>query len=367
MDEEQRKAEEKRRQLEEETLNIGTSNNIEELVKPKDVADRKRNLVFDEERFEDTFLKCLICRENFDDTEKAPKMLPCHHTFCLDCLRQMFRVEGEFRQNLSSAFRAMPMAVKICCPSCREALILSDAEIVRLPNDHTVLELLSFVRSTGKKDVQYCTKHKMQPLNFFCEPCILPVCCDCTVIDHKEKNGHRVMNVEEALDKYTPVIDETLADLQSAEQTLLDKRQSLEKSADNIEQIQRELAVQIRQTFDRLRDAIDERERELFKMSESEIDRKRGEIDEQLQIVQSREESVTAEKDRLNSAREDKNISAMFSTHQTARETLEKKVHIPGPSPSSKDFAVSFQFNSRQENVIKASIAGLGDVSFKMS
>jgi len=27
--------------------------------------------VLDEERFEDTFLKCLICRENYDDGEKV--------------------------------------------------------------------------------------------------------------------------------------------------------------------------------------------------------------------------------------------------------------------------------------------------------
>jgi len=35
------------------------------------LESRKRNLVLDEERFEDTFLKCLICRENYDDGEKV--------------------------------------------------------------------------------------------------------------------------------------------------------------------------------------------------------------------------------------------------------------------------------------------------------
>ena len=50
---------------------------------------RRRNLIFDEERFEETFLKCLICREAYNDKEKIPKMLPCHHTFCLDCLCQV--------------------------------------------------------------------------------------------------------------------------------------------------------------------------------------------------------------------------------------------------------------------------------------
>ena len=340
---------------------LGSCTNDTDLQKE---AEKKRNLVFDEERFEETFLKCLICRETFDDGEKVPKMLPCHHTFCLDCLRQMFRVEGEFRQNLSTAFRHMPVAVKICCPSCREALILSEPEILRLPNDHTVLELLAFVRSTCQTDVNYCDKHKMQPLNFFCEPCVLPVCCDCTVLDHKERSGHVVMNVEEALGKYTPILYSTIRELNGQESDLAEKRQALEKAAENIEQIQCELAVQIRQTFDRIRDSVDERERELFKASEDEIDRKRSEVKDQLGVVIDRENSLMAEREGLQTAKDTKNISAMFTNHQKARNLLERNVPTSGPSQSSKDFAVSFQFNSRQENVIKASIAGFGDVNF---
>lgn len=335
------------------------------VVIPSPDKNNKKNLVFDEERFEDTFLKCLICRETFDEDEKMPKMLPCHHTFCLDCLKQMFRVEGEFRRNLTSAFRSMPVAVKIACPTCREGLIASEAEILRLPNDHTVRELVAFVRCTGKPDVAYCKKHQMQPLNFFCEPCITPVCRDCTVIDHKEKNGHIVMNVEEALHKYVPVLDETLTEMENEEKTLHDKRMALEKASDNLEQIQKELGVQIRQTFDRIRDAIDERERELYTAAEHEIDKKRQEISDQLELALNREETFKSERMKLNTAKETKNIAAMFSNHQSAREALVEKVTVQGPSRAIRDFAVSFQFNSRQENNIRHYISNFGDVTFK--
>ena len=329
------------------------------------VKEKKRNLIFDEERFEEAFLKCLICRESFDEGEKMPKMLPCHHTFCLDCLKQMFRVEGEFRRNLSSAFRSMPMAVKICCPTCREGLICSEAEIQRLPNDHTVRELVAFVHSTGRSDVQFCSKHKLQPLNFFCEPCILPVCCDCTVLDHKESSGHIVMNVDEAMKKYSPVLDETLTEMQNEEKGLEEKRLALEKASDNIEQIQKELAIQIRQTFDRIRDAIDERERELFNASEHEIDKKRQEIKDQLDLVTSREDIIKSERTGLHDSKLKKDIAAMFSHHQAAREALGEKVDISGPSRAIRDFAVSFQFNSRQENNIRHYVKNFGDVTFK--
>ena len=158
----------------------------------------------------------------------------------------MFRVEGEFRQSLTSAFRGMPMAVKIQCPTCRDGLITSEAELRRLPNDHTITELLSFVKDTGKSDIQYCSKHQMQPLNFFCEPCIQPVCCDCTVIDHKETKGHVVVNVEEALEKYTPILDDTMADIKSQKLELAGQRDALEQAGETVDQIQQDLTQHIR-------------------------------------------------------------------------------------------------------------------------
>lgn len=326
---------------------------------------RKRNLIFDEERFEETFLKCLICRENFDSKEKAPKMLPCHHTFCLECLRQMFRVEGEFRQNLTSTFRSMPFAVKISCPTCREGLIVSESEIKRLPMDHTVTELLSFVEGTGKTDIQFCSKHQMQPLNFFCEPCIMPICSDCTVIDHKESGGHIVMNVDEALEKYEPMLEETTKTTAAEKQSIDDKKSALERAFENVEQIQKELGVQIRQTFDRIRDTLDERERELFSISEQEIERKRKEIKECMDIVVSRENSINKVLTSLKKAKEEKDISSMFSSHKNAVETLSDKVQIPTPPRSTEDFAVSFQFNSRKEANIRQYVNNFGDVLFK--
>lgn len=49
--------------------------------------NNKKNFVFDEERFEDIFLKCLICWEMFDEDEKMLKMLLCYYIFCLDCFK----------------------------------------------------------------------------------------------------------------------------------------------------------------------------------------------------------------------------------------------------------------------------------------
>ncbi|XP_076444329.1 tripartite motif-containing protein 59-like [Babylonia areolata] len=325
---------------------------------------RRRNLIFDEERFEETFLKCLICREAYNDKDKLPKMLPCHHTFCLDCLCQMFRVEGEFRQSLTSAFRGMPMAVKIQCPTCRDGLITSEAELRRLPNDHTIMELLTFVKDTGRNDVQYCSKHQMQPLNFFCEPCIQPVCCDCTVIDHKELKGHVVINVEEALLKYTPILDQTMDDIKGQKADLAVQRQALEEAAETVDLIQRDLTDSIRSVFDGIRLALDERERELYDISDGEINRKRRTIEEHLTTLAAREGVLNAQFNGLQAAKDERDLSQMFTGHQGAREVLRQEVQVPAES-AVKDFNVTFQFNARHEANVRQQVGSLGNILFQ--
>jgi hypothetical protein len=73
----------------------------------------------------------------------------------------------------------------------------TEESLQKLPTDHRVVQLMDFVRHTDRYTVTFCSKHHLQPLNFFCEPCVKPVCRDCTVLDHKEANGHLVMDLEE--------------------------------------------------------------------------------------------------------------------------------------------------------------------------
>ncbi|CAG5127589.1 unnamed protein product, partial [Candidula unifasciata] len=303
---------------------------------------RRRNLIFDEERFEETFLKCLICREMYNEVDKLPKMLHCHHTFCMDCLYQMYRIQ---------------------CPTCREGVLISEAELRRLPNDHTIMELLCFVSQTGKSDVQYCSKHQMQPLNFFCEPCIAPVCCDCTVIDHRESKGHVVVNIDEAMKKYTPIVEETLEDISSEKTILAEKKDALEGALEDLDQIQKNLNTQIRVVFDQIREVLSERERELYDVSESEIERKREILHGHMKVLMDRDSQLNSQFKELQKAKEDKDISLIFTGHKTAREVLSTQVNIP--TNSTKGFSVTFQFSSRADTIIKQQVANLGDIIFQ--
>ena len=74
-------------------------------------------------------LMCLICRSLFDDYDHQPKFLPCHHTFCKDCLREYVRQFGD----------------EIECPSCRKVANIPTAGVTALQTNFYVKYIHSLV------------------------------------------------------------------------------------------------------------------------------------------------------------------------------------------------------------------------------
>ncbi|KAK2142659.1 hypothetical protein NP493_4802g00011 [Ridgeia piscesae] len=81
------------------------------------------------ERNYEHVLMCLICRNLFDDYDHQPKFLPCHHTFCKDCLREYVQHVGD----------------EIECPSCRKIANIPAAGIAALQTNFYVKYIQSLV------------------------------------------------------------------------------------------------------------------------------------------------------------------------------------------------------------------------------
>ncbi|XP_029961080.1 RING finger protein 223 [Salarias fasciatus] len=111
-------------------------------------------------------LECSICFSQFNNVFRCPKMLQCHHTFCLECLARM---------NVKSS---EPSAIQ--CPLCRRLTTLPTLGLPKLATDSTVLSCLPdamqrvysirFVRNKGKLQVKRSAAaqqrwgHSAQPL-----------------------------------------------------------------------------------------------------------------------------------------------------------------------------------------------------------
>ena len=54
----------------------------------------------DYEDFNESFLTCSTCLCNYDGAEHNPKLLPCSHTICIECLTRIvatFARDSQFR------------------------------------------------------------------------------------------------------------------------------------------------------------------------------------------------------------------------------------------------------------------------------
>ena len=77
-------------------------------------------------------MECDICLIDWDLNLKIPKILPCGHTICLQCLNDMF-------------FSAKKKQVKFLCPNCKYDLgnkIIQQSDLNNLLSNDTLISIV---------------------------------------------------------------------------------------------------------------------------------------------------------------------------------------------------------------------------------
>ena len=102
----------------------------------------------------------------YDGGEHTPKLLPCSHTVCLQCLDRIVatfaRDTGQFR-----------------CPICRELITIPRGGVQALPPSFLVNQLLDLMARQRREVIPKCSTHHNQEL-LFCETCDTVFCTLCT-------------------------------------------------------------------------------------------------------------------------------------------------------------------------------------------
>ncbi|XP_019628614.1 PREDICTED: tripartite motif-containing protein 2-like [Branchiostoma belcheri] len=128
-------------------------------------------------------LSCSICLELFT----RPKVLPCQHTFCQDCLRDHAEVRTPFQ-----------------CPICRCQVRLPPQGVAGLPDNLMAANMCEKVRKQEtlleetEKQPQSgnrCSFHPSEEVKLYCKQCNLPVCSECCEESH---DGHPTTGLKKA-------------------------------------------------------------------------------------------------------------------------------------------------------------------------
>ncbi|XP_070545758.1 tripartite motif-containing protein 2-like isoform X1 [Ptychodera flava] len=231
------------------------------------------------EEIGEDFLCCTICLEQF----KSPKILPCLHTFCEQCLvtlvektgslncpecRQHYQlpvggvpaIKGNFfMSNLIEIFKKQLESMQgreIKCEACQENtathrcveckyylcnICLKAHRNLPLTRKHQLMtigeyETAKLTSPVTLRAVEYCNIHDQNEVKFYCETCQVPVCTNCTIVKHRiPEHVHR--DLKDAADEY-------LTELKAMVDKLKVKEQEAEKNKTLAKQIHTDLTEQ---------------------------------------------------------------------------------------------------------------------------
>ena len=140
-------------------------------------------------------LECGICFNTYTD----PKVLPCFHVFCTECLKKSVEKSRD-KENLS-------------CPNCRRSVPLPTNGVVGLQSAFHIGHLfeirdtLTKSKDTAKTKCEKCTESSIA--TGYCKDCCQFVCEDCKKIHKlwkKELGGHIIVSMTEIQTQATNLV-----------------------------------------------------------------------------------------------------------------------------------------------------------------
>ena len=265
------------------------------------------------------FFICGSCKYNPILIGSVPKLLPCLHSFCENCLQKRYEI-----QKLSSNEAGTP---RLKCPSCGQEFLvagndkptsaflnnqfviestpnkvkggkgvqedhqctscddeskassycmncnewLCDACVnahqrVKMTKDHIIQSKSSNSNSSTTDETKhkplYCKVHPQEQLRLFCANCEKLTCRDCQLIEHKD---HRYQFIDEAASRHREILKKLLQYLQINLGLLKDTISDVETVSNGLSAQEKEIENEINNSFNTLIASIKSRQEAIVK------------------------------------------------------------------------------------------------------
>ena len=221
--------------------------------------------------------ECVVCLEMFQDqTEFIPKLLPCSHTLCFGCLKQLTRES------------------QIQCPECRKIHPVSTQGAQDFPTNRYVLDYIDLVKKSGQLELRkksgstdarssgqetlQCVKH-MKPCVMFCVDlhCGQLLCTECQIQAHA---NHRLVGLTENLQNIVD-LGKLVHDIATEKEALMvfgdnvteskavvsrkakDAEEEIEKKVDSAIQEAKRIKMQIQQRLQKCTELLENKQEDI--------------------------------------------------------------------------------------------------------
>ena len=274
-------------------------------------------------------LECGICLDQYKD----PKLLPCFHVFCKQCLERLVQKRGgqsvlqcpncrrttalplqgvsglqsDFHANhlfeIQDTLAKVKEPQKIECEKCKKSTATSFCrdcgkficdECTEMHqtweeyNTHQIVTIQNVQADAAsfippKKKVLYCQKHKEKLLEIYCETCNELICSNCTIRLHQ---GHQYDVASDTFAKHKQEITDQLKPIKCHLATVNTALHSFDARSKEIQDQRETHQADIHKQIDQLQQALEQRRTELI-----------GQLD---QLTQHKLKSLAAQRDQVD-------------------------------------------------------------------
>ena len=223
-------------------------------------------------------LTCPVCLDLYTN----PKILPCLHSFCQECL-----------EGLPQEREARGDTYYLSCPTCRQHIEVPIEGVGAFPVAFHLNNLKEITQSLKNKvsDPQQvtCNDHG-KPLDGFCETCEMVICFHCAVRTHE---GHKHALVSDCYPKHYQMLHDSLKPVKG-------KKEALKKVLSD----------------------LTEREGEIRERGEGVLEEINGMVEEMIGILHQSERKLTEQVKRVTDAKLEM-LSGQTKSVQTSLSLLE--------------------------------------------
>ena len=181
-------------------------------------------------------LTCPVCLDLYTN----PKILPCHHSFCQECL-----------EGLPQEREARGDTYYLSCPTCRQCIEVPREGVGAFPVAFTLNNLKEITQSLKNKvsDPQQvtCNDHD-KPLDMFCVTCETVICHYCAIRTHKD---HEHDLVSDCYPKHYQMLHDSLKPVKR-------KKEALKKVLSDLAEREGEIRERGEGVLEEIREMVEE-------------------------------------------------------------------------------------------------------------
>ncbi|XP_070554781.1 E3 ubiquitin-protein ligase TRIM71-like [Ptychodera flava] len=134
-----------------------------------------------------------------------------------------------------------------------------------------------------------CDRHSGNQVKFYCDTCEVPICSDCTVIDHRSPE-HKHRYLQDAAGEYKQFVEMTITQLKTKEKENDDSTQAVQKMVTKLDatfhEEEKKLQDHMTETIKEITKRIEENGRQLLKQLRDEYKARKDELTAQLKAFE---------------------------------------------------------------------------------